>query len=366
VAALLLLELVLRVLTWSGSFASFPLLPLDPAASVRAAQDVDFSRSYLVFDRDLGWTVGPDRQSANGLYRSDTLGARRHGATGAAPGEAVWALCFGDSFTHGDDVSGEDSWVYHLSRKLGRPIVNFGVPGYGIDQALLRYGRLGGRFEAPRVLIGLMADNIGRHVNRYRPYISPEEQVFFVKPRFLWDGRELSLLPSPFRTLGDYFSPALPARLVDAGREDRWYRPERYQSRLSDRSRTARVVRTILTMRQCRAPAWRALYDDPSAVELTHQLVRRFAADVLRDGRQAIIVFFPDQSACRDALEGRPSLAGPLLDSLRGAGLTVLDLTDPLARFLSRSGPLRRHFIPHYSAELNEQVAIALDERLGR
>jgi len=49
----------------------------------------------------------------------------------------------GDSFTFSDEASYEESWSYKLERKL-RPqvqVLNFGVSGYGIDQAYLRYKR---------------------------------------------------------------------------------------------------------------------------------------------------------------------------------------------------------------------------------
>jgi hypothetical protein len=46
---------------------------------------------------------------------------------------------FGDSFTHGDEVNSDETWPFRLSQLLGCEVENFGVGGYGQDQAYLKY-----------------------------------------------------------------------------------------------------------------------------------------------------------------------------------------------------------------------------------
>jgi hypothetical protein len=342
-----------------------PLLPLDPAAPARAA-GLDLGTSYLVFDRELGWVVGPGRRSANGLYESTSFGARRDSAQAdPAPRSPVWVTAFGDSFTHGDDVGGAETWQHFLAARSSKAVVNFGVPGYGVDQAYLRYLALRGDWPSPHVLIGFMADHIGRHLNRYRPFISPSEHVFFVKPRFVLRGDELALVRPPLESLEEYGSPSLAGRLAEVGRQDYWYRPERYERRGSDHVRVLRVLRTIRTFRQSETERWRALYRDAGAVRLTERLLERFAAEVRRAGGRELIVFFPEETFLRDALEGRPSLAEPVLGEVAAAGFAVLDLTPALARFVGDAATAKRHFLPHYSGALNQVVAGELAARLA-
>jgi hypothetical protein len=363
--ALLLLELCLRLLTRSGSFLGFPLLPLDVTAPVRSGRPDDPGRSYLVFDPDLGWTVGASRQGAGGLYRSSSFGARWDLRPEPPPGRPFWALCFGDSFTHGDDVAWEETWPRGLSTVLGKTVLNFGVPGYGVDQAWLRYRKVGRGWPSERVFIGFMADNIGRHLNRYRPFISPEEKLYLAKPRFLLRGADLQLLPQPFVHEEDYSAPDLEARLLALGGDDAWYRPEWYRPKTWDVWRTARVLRTAGALRESRSAAWRRLYDDEQAVELTARLITGFAREVREDGREPVLVFFPDKTLCRDALAGRRSLAAPILSRLSASGLTVLDLTAPLVSFLAGESSLDHHFRPHYSAELHQRAAVWLAAALA-
>jgi hypothetical protein len=59
---------------------------------------------------------------------------------------------------------------------------NFGVGGYGTDQAVLRFQR--NRFDRPPVVVlGYTSENIVRNVNEFRHFISVEE--FGFKPRFV-------------------------------------------------------------------------------------------------------------------------------------------------------------------------------------
>jgi hypothetical protein len=354
---LVLLEAALRVFTRSGTLGGFPLCPIDAAAAIRAARDVDFSKTYLVFDAELGWVVGPLRRSLNGLYESTADGARRiSAANDAEPGKPWFALSFGDSFTHGDDVPGDGTWQHAAAAKLGRAVADFGVPGYGVDQALLRYRRIAPRFPSDVVMIGLMADNIGRHLNRYRPFLSPEETVFFAKPRFTLEGDALRLVPQPFATLDGYFAPDVTTKLASLAVGDPAYEPAWYRRSPLDAFRTVRVARTVAAMRVARSPRWRALYDDPRAAYLTITIVRDFAKAIEADHRRAVVVFFPDRTFLEDALAGREILAAPLLRELVRHGIEVLDATPVLADFVRSGNPLAECFVPHYSAKMNARL----------
>jgi hypothetical protein len=354
---LVLLEVALRIFTRSGTLGGFPLCPIDPAAPIRAARDIDFSKTYLVFDAELGWVVGPSRRSLNGLYESTRDGARRVSATDEPePGKPSFALSFGDSFTHGDDVPGEGTWQHAAAATFGRAIADFGVPGYGVDQALLRYRRIAPRYPSEIVLIGLMADNIGRHLNRYRPFLSPEESVFFAKPRFQLEGERLRLVPQPFATLDEYFAPDFAAKIAPLAAGDPAYEPAWYRPSALDALRTLRVARTVTAMRVARSPRWRALYADPRAVYLTVAIVRDFAKAVEADHRRAVVVFFPDRTFLEDALADRENSAAPMLRELVRHGIEVRDTTPVLADLVRAGNPLAESFIPHYSPKMNARL----------
>ena len=329
-----------------------PLLPFDMAEPIVAGRNADPKATYLVFDADLGWSIGAERTSRNGLYHSDAMGFRRSGAMAGAP----FAAAFGDSFTHGDDVSDDETWIARLNAR-GVGVVNAGVPGYGVDQAWLRYRRVKATLASPVVLIGVMADNIARHLNRYRPFITPAERVYFVKPRFeLNDGR-LELIPSPFRDAADYSrSPEeLRAELRKVGERDRFFQARSYEPSFTDHLHLLRVVRT-LRLDPTESRDWRRLYADPGAVDLTLALVEGFAKEVLADGRIPLILFLPERSVSEDVVAGRVPPTASFVSGLSKMGYSVIDLTQPVADFVKVSGSATA-FRPHYSKELSEAVA---------
>jgi hypothetical protein len=99
--------------------------------------------SYQVYDAQLGWKPGPNRRSADGLYFSSLEGIRAPSpdvSFGDLPPKRLIAV-LGDSYAFGEEVRYEDAFPSQLEARLGPQyrVLNFGVPGYGVDQSYLRY-----------------------------------------------------------------------------------------------------------------------------------------------------------------------------------------------------------------------------------
>ena len=64
-------------------------------------------------------------------------------------------------------------------------LLNYGVPAYGLDQAYLRYLKVGAQYHPNIVFIGYMTENFERDVNVFRPfYGNGYPDWIFSKPRF--------------------------------------------------------------------------------------------------------------------------------------------------------------------------------------
>ena len=101
--------------------------------------------SYVVHSPTLGWTLKPG--GATELYRASAQGLQAERDYAATPPPGILRIAaFGDSFTHADDVSNAGGlWTRQLEALDPRlEALNFGVPGYAPDQALLRYRRRDG------------------------------------------------------------------------------------------------------------------------------------------------------------------------------------------------------------------------------
>jgi hypothetical protein len=147
----------------------------------------------------LGWpylTEYGDALEVNGAHRNP------HFPDGPARGSCV--ALYGDSFTHGGDVSSDaNRWGNVLSKELGCYVANFGTGGYGTDQAYLRFVETG-HDASGVVILGVHPANVIRNLTRIRD-LENYQKWFALKPRYVFerDGR-LSLVPLPRLTEEEY------------------------------------------------------------------------------------------------------------------------------------------------------------------
>jgi hypothetical protein len=312
------------------------------------------------FDAQLGWTWRPSSVSAEGV----TIGAL--GARGPReyaplkPEGRTRVLTFGDSFTFGDGIKdGATFQRIFEGRHRDFEVLNFGVSGYGTDQALLRYRSLGRDLGADVVCIGIMLENIGRNVNRFRPLWNTRTGFCATKPRFVAEGDGLRLLAQPFATEAELRTALLDGTLLERVAEGEHWRalaPPRW-------SFTTRVLSGLLGERR-RSPA--RLWQDEEAepFRTTLALLEAFQREALEGGASlAPILVFPAPEDLERALAGRPYWTG-FLAELERRGLDHVDLIPPLAarerELEGESGPASLYFKAHLSSVGNSVVADAL------
>jgi hypothetical protein len=107
---------------------------------------------------------------------------------------------FGDSMTHGDEVTDDEAWLHRLSERLGCNVQNFGIGGYGLDQAALRYELASppGNF----VIVGLFIEMLRRDLAAsWTFYQGPAQNNLpaysVTKPMFVMANEKLELVARP-------------------------------------------------------------------------------------------------------------------------------------------------------------------------
>ena len=285
---------------------------------------------YMTHDPVLGWTIRP--HGARGQYRANGQGLRgdRDYSLAPPPGK-VRVAAFGDSFTHASDVGNPFTWEALLERMEPRlEVLNFGVPGYGHDQAYLRYRKDGIRFRPHVVLLGFMSDDVNRVVNVYRPFFFHVSGLPLAKPRFeLAKGGGLALVPNPLPRLAELPAPPRPPRDGAAPA-----RPPRLLLRPTPRPEPFRFPPLGALLPRARRAAGAAHLrrrgDQPGseASRVTVAIYEDFRRTALAQGSYPVALFFPDRRDFRALGEGRPRLYQPLRDELLARGYPVIDLLD--------------------------------------
>lgn len=263
-------------------------------------------KNILMFSSELGWTLRPGAVSGDGRYRVNAAGLRaeKEYSLKPAPGK-LRVAAFGDSFVFGTDAGGAETWTERLSSAVPRlEALNFGVPAYGLDQALLRFRAEGRKYSPAAVIIGILPSTLHRNLNAFRPFWDPAAGMPFAKPRFSLSKDGLVHHPSPLPSLKAYRRLLDPDAAVpeSLGRHD-WFRN---RPRGEDGAF--------------------CFEDDCAGFRLLKALIDAFVSEAGAAGARPLVIVFPDRPSFENA---HPAYA-PLNAFLAGRGYAFLDLLEPL------------------------------------
>lgn len=164
-------EIAIRIVHPSASLWYFP------SYIAQATQpDPDQPANLLRYDGELGWEPQPG-SSGILMHQPITFSADglRNQNKGLPVDEGSSVLAVGDSYTVGYAVKDDETWPADLERRLRHRVLNGGVHGYGLDQAVLRAERLARTFHPRTVVLAFIAHDIDRaglaaKDSTYKPY----------------------------------------------------------------------------------------------------------------------------------------------------------------------------------------------------
>jgi lysophospholipase L1-like esterase len=284
----------------------------------------------------LGYVNAPSLRRADIRTNSAGMRAEREYDVARTPG-VPRMLLVGDSYTFGWTVSNEHAWGEVLNREYlpGWEVLNFGVPGYGTDQALLAYETLGVPYQPDVVVLGFFVRDFTRNLRHFHAYLKPKFELAA-------DG---SLRLDP----GTLVPPEELLELYRTGqrRIGGW----NYSHLL------AKIASGMQRARQCRG-----LDSSSRSVRLLGAILERFRDEVRARGGKPFFLVFPER------LDKHLGTYWEEIEQLALAqagrlGLPALSLTRAFVEEERRapSVPLNPH---HLSIEGNEVAARALHEAL--
>jgi hypothetical protein len=320
---------------------------------------------YMAYSRSLGWTVRPGGRGRRGAYRANSQGVRSdHEYASVAPQGVIRIEAFGASVVHASDVPNGATWEDILEEtETHLEVMNFAVPGYGPDQAYLRYLQDGRRFRPQIVFIGFSSENIRRTINVFRPFYDGHTGLPLTKPRFILRRGRLRRIDNPIQSLAGYREllerPQEVLRRL--GRYDDYYQASRPLP--FDVLPSVRLL--FLARQRFREPIRQGTtYNRASAAyRLTESILEEFHHAVRAAGELPVIVFFCERSDLRGIEEGQPPVYAPLLRDCRDKGYRTIDLRDGFARY-GKGTPLRELMPSHYSRLGNRIVARWIEDYL--
>lgn len=368
-------ELTVRLLAvetpWGTYLGQVLLYPREwdsmVAQNRRILQRMKDEQSYLIIDDLLGWTVGADRRSADGLFYSSAEGIRSSGlGVSFAEGRTRSRIALvGDSMTFDEEVKFEDSWGHQLNQLLGPDVqvLNFGVPGYGVDQMYLRYKRDVRPWNPDIVILSFINHDLMRTLWVY-PFIGrPKWELPTMKPRFVFENDRLRLLnvplPPPEKIFAAHSVRELPFVEYDVHYSPlEWDRPAWQFFHLSYAFRTLAslhppLVGTDVDLKHVR----REELDSVNG-----ELFGSFVELVTQAGAIPIVVYLPTPTDYMTSLSGSERFVSAGLKILRDYRIEHVDLTSCVAEVDRRRRFSHGEFAGHYSTITNRAVAQCLGQ----
>jgi len=375
-------EVVARLITKTNEdgqayYGKRPLLPYHfPAEMVRRKMEHYFNRqseAYVIDDPLLGWTIGPNRTNVEGMYLSNSAGIRsRPNEYPLSPPKGVLRIeLFGDSFTHGDEEPFDETWGKFLEDDLiesgiSAEVLNFGVPGYGVGQAYLRWKFVGQTYSPKIVVFGFQPENIKRTVNIFRSLYSRNTWLVFSKPRFFINEKdELELVNSPVIPpveVGDVLEYLSQSPLAEY---EYWYVPANYRQPFWLKSRFLALLYTFFNEYK---PHPGGRYDhrpgrhywDPAGEPMRTSLLilKKFAQEARAAGEIPIILHIPKKNDIKCLEQGTRPAHYQILEELEKSGVIVVDPAPEM------KGKSRLYKHSHYSSRGGRIVARVLADAI--
>jgi hypothetical protein len=395
-------EIAIRVFAaeslYGTTFAGTLLLPRSwekLAARNRAILQKSAVREpFLVFDSALGWTNGPNRSSADynlafeaqylarmrarfphdrtlqekrsnldpqddSVYQSSAEGLRspRAGLSYARlPAKRRIAL-IGDSFTFGLEVRFDDTWGHKLEQALGQEfqVLNFGVDGYGVDQAYLRYSRDVTSWQPEVVILSIIDDDLRRTMCVYAFLCFQGSELPFPKPRFGLNAGSLILLSRSLPTPESLFARRA-LRDLPLIEYDPAFDPAEWETHSYFASYTLRFLFSHPRFRRWPVPNPRA--GEQALVRVNAAVVGTFVRRAREHGSIPIVVYLPDTN---QDLEPATDELPPARKMLEGSHIPYVDMTACLKKLQAAE----RFIVLHYSPAANAAVAECLRDMLS-
>ncbi len=351
-----------------------PLIISNPGGN--PSLDTGRQTNMAMFHPDLGWDYPPGvvyKDIDGVVYSHDSDGARRT----CTSFENTCIATYGDSFTYCTDVPDEHTWQTFLAQELQCNVKNFGVAGYGTDQAFLKY-QLHANVRTNMVMLCIWPENINRVVNIYRPFLHHDERLGLTKPRFVRNAHGFALIPNPARSVSELEKLKDPAFLAELGELDYWYQ---FDQRLPSIS-----VPYLITLFRWREPILRQfgisltrffpsvveasypwnLYDEQEPLAIMCHIVDEFVKTAVDRESQPLIVILPHKDQIRELSDYRINRVRRLLDYLNAKRYPFLDVVQVMADMNPTEEELNRWYIGHMSPEGNRLVAEIISRELRR
>jgi hypothetical protein len=296
---------------------------------------------------ELGWVPRGEHKSQDGVdgtYAFYSYAEDRGRSVVNFPERPSRIHTYGNSFTHCDQVSDNETWHEYLAAHLQEPIRNFGVGGWSVYQAFSRMQVVEEKDPTEYLILNAWSDDHYRNIDAWRSVRMgrvPRWTLPHLKVNV--EAETFEEMPNPCPTLEDHYRLCDPEWVKDRFTDDptvRAYAALRADVEVSD-ALVAWVadgfgfsddvfgdLEPLDRIRTMHREA--ALFATRCVIEMAEQ----FAAS---HGRKLMVLLSFGSSQIKEALKGDTLFDQSLLDWLGQRDIRVTDLRDAFRQDFARS-----------------------------
>ncbi|TVQ74959.1 MAG: hypothetical protein EA380_11780 [Phycisphaeraceae bacterium] len=272
---------------------------------------------------------------------------------------------YGDSFAWSAEVDDEYAWPEVLSELVGERVDNFGVGGYGSDQALLRF--LHNEHDGSEIVILThLSENLMRNLSQFRSIYAGSPNGLSFKPRFIPgdDADELVLVPLPTIPPIEY---ADFVRRPENFLEHDEFVPGKPNGVLRLRfPYSVSVARSFrhhaILARLRREPRYKQFYDPAHSArgtQVTAGILQRFYEETISQSRLPLVVLIPSGLDLEYYRRTQKWPYEPLVDELSVRAVPFLDLGPAMDRAMGNR-PVADYYSGQNTSRHNNAAGYAL------
>lgn len=327
---LILLEAVVRLAGGTNAdgqhtFMGYTLEPyVLPVSELRANMEDYLAKgakykASIIFDEMLGWVWKPHATRLSGELTINGAGMRsQREYSQEPPPDTLRIALFGDSFVDSSSLPDDQAWGNQLEVMLNQTgirteVLNFGVGGYGMDQAFLRWRHEGKDYAPDIVIFGFLASDLDRNVNIFRR-VFRSNGMSLTKPRFILTDQGLELLNQPTLQPEELIAVFESFENHPLAPYEHYYQSRNIAGRWWTSSRLAAFIYEVLKQQNEEVEKREDWGPDSERGMLGQAIVDAFAADVAAHDTAFFVLHLPGKLDLRRYHDGQPQPYQFLLD----------------------------------------------------
>ena len=274
---------------------------------------------------------------------------------------------------------GHRTWQETFRENTGQGILNFGVGGYGLDQALLKFEKHHAAYKEKEktrlVILGIFSQPLRRSLSRFSFYYfqNKTDWEFVFKPQFVKSPQGIELLKLPCQD-----AQCLNSLMVNQdnpvfdsmAKHDYWYQQDLLKppAAFPRLFRYAKAFPRYFHKKRQAAGEEPAVFVTPFVLELSQYLIERFVQGAQEQGVTPILLLMYTKNELQHIKRGYREDA-PLVQFLDHQKITYIDTAPYFIKHHSTDDGFESLFLPndgHYNLSGDVFVAQALQEGLEK